>query len=105
MGLEELHRDVDKAWPNHLKRTRELLRIPSVSFTGEGIQESADALQAIIQKLGVKAGQFRATRKSHPLVCGHLDVGAKKTILLYGMYGGQPGGDLDAGEKIGRANV
>ena len=98
MGLEELHRDIDKAWPNHLKRTRELLRIPSVSFTGEGIQESADALQAIIEKFGVKAGQFRATRKSHPLVFGHLDVGAKKTVLLYGMYDVQPVGDLDAWE-------
>jgi acetylornithine deacetylase/succinyl-diaminopimelate desuccinylase-like protein len=99
MGLEELHREVDKAWPNHLKRTRELLRIPSVSFTGEGIQESADALQAVIEKLGVKAGQFRATRKSHPLIHGHLDVGAERTVLLYGMYDVQPVGDLDAWKK------
>ncbi len=99
MALEDLHRDIDKAWPDHLRRTRQLLRIPSVSFTGEGIQESADALQDMLGKLGVKAGQFRATRKSHPLVHGHLDVGAKRTILLYGMYDVQPVGDLDAWEK------
>ena len=96
MAIEDLHRDIDKAWPNHLKRTRELLKIPSVSFTGEGIQDSADAFQEIIEKLGVKAGQFKATRKSHPLIHGHLDVGAEKTVLLYGMYDVQPVGDLDA---------
>ena len=99
MGLEELHRDIDRAWPNHLKRTRELLRIPSVSFTGEGIQDSADAFQDAIEKLGVKAGQFRATPKSHPLVHGHLDVGAERTVMLYGMYDVQPVGDLDAWER------
>ena len=99
MAIEDLHKDIDKAWPIHLKRTRELLRIPSVSFTGEGIQESADALQEMVEKLGVKAGQFRASKKSHPLIYGHLDVGAKKTILLYGMYDVQPVGDLNEWEK------
>ena len=96
MTLEDLHKDIDRAWPSHLRRTRELLRIPSVSFTGEGIQESADALQTMIEKLGVRAGQFRTPRTGHPLVHGHLDVGAKKTILLYGMYDVQPVGDLSA---------
>ncbi len=40
--------------------------------------------------LGAKHGQFRATKKSHPLVHGHLDVGAKRTVLIYGMYDVQP---------------
>jgi acetylornithine deacetylase/succinyl-diaminopimelate desuccinylase-like protein len=96
MALQDILKDIDRAWPNHLRRTRELLRIPSVSFTGEGIQESADALQEIVERLGVKAGQYRPSKKSHPLVYGHLDVGAKKTVLLYGMYDVQPVGDLGA---------
>ncbi len=99
MALQDLHEAIDKAWPNHLKRTRELLKIPSVSFTGEGIEETADALEGLLGSLGVKASQFKATKKSHPLVNGYLDVGAEKTILLYGMYDVQPVGDLDAWEK------
>lgn len=99
MALEDLHRGIDKEWADHLKRTRDLLRIPSVSFTGEGIQDTADALQDMVESLGVKAGQFKASKTSHPLVHGHLDVGARKTILLYGMYDVQPVGDLDAWEK------
>jgi acetylornithine deacetylase/succinyl-diaminopimelate desuccinylase-like protein len=95
MALQGLLKDIDKAWPNHLKRTRELLKIPSVSFTGEGVQASADAFQALIERLGVKAGQYRPSRKSHPLVHGHLDVGAKHTVLMYGMYDVQPVGDLE----------
>jgi len=96
MALQDILKDIDRAWPSHLRRTRELLRIPSVSFTGEGVQDSADALQKILRGLGVKAGQYRASRKSHPLVHGFLDVGAEKTVLLYGMYDVQPVGDLDA---------
>jgi len=95
MPLEDLLTDIDKAWPNHLRRTRDLLKIPSVSFTGEGIRASADALQALIEKLGVKAGQYRASAKSHPLVHGYLDAGAEQTVLMYGMYDVQPVGDLE----------
>ncbi len=95
MPLQNLLKDIDRGWPNHLRRTRELLRLPSVSFTGEGIPASADAFQDLIEKLGVKAGQYKASRESHPLVHGLLDVGAKRTVLMYGMYDVQPVGDLD----------
>ena len=94
-ALQGLLKDIDKAWPRHLKQTRELLKIPSVSFTGEGIGASADAFQELLGRLGVKAGQYKASRKSHPLVHGYLDVGAKHTVLMYGMYDVQPVGDLD----------
>ena len=36
--IEELHKKIDRSWDSHLKETRELLRVPSVSFTGEGIE-------------------------------------------------------------------
>lgn len=94
MVIEELHQKIDRSWNSHLKETRELLRVPSVSFTGEGIEESAGMVEDMINELGAKAGLFRPSRKSWPLVHGHLDVGAEKTILLYGMYDVQPVGEL-----------
>jgi len=74
MTIEELHRQVEKNWDRHLRETRRILKIPSVSVTGEGIQETADAVDDMLSELGAKTRQFRATKKSHPLVYGHLDV-------------------------------
>jgi len=94
MVIEELHKKIDRSWDSHLKETRELLMVPSVSFTGEGIEESAGMVEEMLRKLGAKTGTYRASGKSWPLVHGHLDVGAEKTCLLYGMYDVQPVGDL-----------
>lgn len=93
--IEELHREIDRSWPKHLQETRRLLRVPSVSMTGEGIQESADMLEDILAGMGAKHGQFRPGKGSHPLVHGHLDAGSDRTVLLYGMYDVQPVGDVD----------
>lgn len=95
MSIDELHAEIDKAWPNHLSETRKLLRIPSVSMTGEGIEKTAGKLEDILDRMGAKHGQFKASRKSHPLVYGYLDVGAERTTLVYGMYDVQPVGNLD----------
>jgi len=98
MSIEQLHRDIDKNWAKHLDTTRKILRIPSISSTGEGIQDSADTLERMLKEMGAKTTQFRANKKSHPLVYGHLDVGAKKTGAIYGMYDVQPIGDPEAWE-------
>jgi len=95
MTIEELHKEIDKRWTKHLSTTRKILRIPSVSASGEGIQETANALEDMVSELGAKTRQFRATKKSHPLVYGHLDVGSEHTLALYGMYDVQPVGDLN----------
>jgi acetylornithine deacetylase/succinyl-diaminopimelate desuccinylase-like protein len=98
MALEDIHRKIDKDWSKHLSETRKLLKVPSVSQTGEGIQETAEMLEDMLAGLGVKPGLFKGTRTSHPLVHGHLDVGAKRTALLYGMYDVQPIGDINEWE-------
>ena len=95
MSLEEIHKDIDRLWPRHLRKTREILRIPSVSMTGEGIEETAGVLSDMLAKMGAKIKLFKASKNSHPLVAGDLDVGADRTALLYGMYDVQPVGDID----------
>lgn len=95
MALEDIHNRIDRDWNKHLDATRRLLRIPSVSLTGEGIQETAEALEAMLREVGVKPGLFKAKKDSHPLVTGYLDAGAERTALLYGMYDVQPIGDVN----------
>lgn len=95
MSLEELHGRIDRLWDEHLAETRRLLRMPSVSMTGEGIEETAHAVEDMLDRLGAKPRLFRGARDSHPLVAGHLDVGAERTGILYGMYDVMPVGDLD----------
>ncbi len=92
--IDDLHREIDRAWPRHLSETRKLLRMPSVSMTGEGIEKVASYLEDQLDRMGAKHGQFKASRKSLPLVHGFLDAGAEKTTLLYGMYDVQPVGNL-----------
>ena len=93
MTIKELHREIDENWSKHLSETRRILRIPSVSASGEGIQKTADAIDDMLSKMGTRTCQFRATKKSHPLVYGHLDAGAKRTLAIYGMYDVQPPGN------------
>jgi acetylornithine deacetylase/succinyl-diaminopimelate desuccinylase-like protein len=95
MSIESLHADIDRLWPKHLRETRRMLRIPSVSMTGEGIQDTAEALSDMLSEMGVKARLFKAGQKSHPLVAGRLDVGADRTGIVYGMYDVQPVGNID----------
>ncbi len=94
MIIDELHEQIDKDWSKHLSETRKLLRIPSVSQSGEGIQECADKIEQMVADLGAKHGQFRALKDGHPLVHGFLDVGADRTGLIYGMYDVQPVGNI-----------
>ena len=93
MTVEEIHKDIDRLWPGHLRKTRDILRIPSVSMTGEGIEETAGELSDMLAKMGTKVKLFRAGKGSHPLVAGDLDVGAETTVLIYGMYDVQPPGE------------
>jgi acetylornithine deacetylase/succinyl-diaminopimelate desuccinylase-like protein len=95
MTLEETHAEIDRQWPRHLKETRDVLRIPSVSMTGEGIEKTADRLLGIVSEMGAKAKLHRANKGSHPVVAGLIDVGAEKTVIVYGMYDVMPVGDID----------
>lgn len=95
MSIESLHAEIDRLWPKHLEETRRMLSIPSVSMTGEGIQDTAEALSEMLSEMGAKVSLFKAGPKSHPLVAGRLDVGADGTGIVYGMYDVQPIGNID----------
>ena len=90
----EVYRAIEQRFPEGLEKTRQLLRQPSVSATGEGIAECAEMVRGYLAELGCKTETF--AKGGHPLVLGFLDVGADTTLVEYEMYDVQPVGDLKA---------
>ncbi len=67
----------------------ELLSIPNVAADRPNIRRNADYLVAMLQRHGLTAERLETA--GNPLVYGELNVpGAKRTLLLYAHYDGQP---------------
>jgi acetylornithine deacetylase/succinyl-diaminopimelate desuccinylase-like protein len=82
------HAYIDSHWPAHLEQTRELLRQPSISAQNVGVRVTADLLTAWLKERGAHVEYFG--RESHPILYVEWNVGAPKTLLVYGMYDVQP---------------
>ena len=80
---------VERRFNHYLERVRELCRIPSVSATGQGIAETADAVAGLIREAGGTAELVETP--GHPVVLGDIPGPAGTPRLLrYGMYDVQP---------------
>jgi acetylornithine deacetylase/succinyl-diaminopimelate desuccinylase-like protein len=90
----EVTRALESRFPDALDSARRLMRQPSVSATGEGIQECAEMVRQMLEEVGCKTRTF--AKGGHPLVIGELDVGAPTTLVEYEMYDVQPVGDVSA---------
>ncbi|MEE9420000.1 MAG: hypothetical protein V3W43_11005, partial [Desulfatiglandaceae bacterium] len=72
-----------------IKELASLVRQPSNSKTGEGIEECASVLKDLMEKSGVKA-RVMPTDGS-PVVYGELKGSKKKvTLLIFGQYDVKP---------------
>jgi acetylornithine deacetylase/succinyl-diaminopimelate desuccinylase-like protein len=67
-----------------------LLRQPNVASDREGIERSATAIAAILQRRGIRTELLRV-EGAPPAVYGEIpSAGARRTILVYAHYDGQP---------------
>ena len=89
MNTEKIFDAIDRDWEVHLDRYRRYMRQPSVSGTGEGVRDMAALLIEEFKDLGCQETLLVET-PGWPVAYGSLDVGAEKTMLLYGMYDVQP---------------
>jgi len=93
-GSEALKNYIWGKSPEFVEEVRKFLKIPSVSGTGEGIEETASYLKDwLYENLGVRATLLRYG--GHPIVYGRVDVGSDKTVVMYNMYDVQPPEPLD----------
>lgn len=88
MNPLRVHDQIEKDWAQHLARTQEFVRQPSISGDGTGIKEMAELVVRHLQGLGAQARIIPTD--GHPVVYGELDFGAPKTLVIYGMYDVQP---------------
>jgi acetylornithine deacetylase/succinyl-diaminopimelate desuccinylase-like protein len=82
--LKRIEQNADQS----IAALKALTRIPSVAAKGEGIEEAARLVKAMLEDAG-----FTTTihpTKGSPVVTGNLDVGAKHTLLFYNHYDVQP---------------
>ncbi len=87
--LKGIFSHVEERRDDYLEELFVLLRQPSISATGEGIQECAALLASMMERVGLKA--LVLPTGGHPVVFGDNVVrDAPFTLLIYGHYDVQP---------------
>ncbi|MFZ5918448.1 MAG: M20/M25/M40 family metallo-hydrolase [Chloroflexota bacterium] len=85
---DRLFEHIDRHTDHHLERTKAFVRQPSISADGSGMAEMAQLVAEHIREAGGQAEI--APTPGYPVVFGEINVGAPKTLLMYGMYDVQP---------------
>ncbi|GGD65894.1 M20/M25/M40 family metallo-hydrolase [Croceicoccus mobilis] len=94
--LTQIYDYIDQNIDSHVVNLQNWIRQPSISNTGEGIQESAEMVQGFFDQLGCQTtqvydvGETEWGQQGNPVVYGHCDEGAEKTIAIYWMYDTMP---------------
>ena len=87
MNKKETHNHIEQNIPQHIETIQEFIKQPSISQTGEGIKEASEMVQKYLSRLGFEGiEEVTMGSEHHPIIWGKLDVGAKKTMLVYTMY-------------------
>lgn len=93
-----------------------LIKQPSISSTGEGIEECAALVAEMLEDIGIQSRILTVSGHA-PLVYGHLSSGGDNTVLFYNHYDVQPaeplemwkyppfGGTVENGRVYGRGSA
>ena len=95
--LGEIVSHIKSSWNRILEDMLEFMRMPSVSRTGEGIEETARYLKDYIEdRLG---GSVQLLRYGgHPIVYGFSEGTSDRRLIIYNMYDVQPPDPIDLWE-------
>ena len=87
---------IDENIDEHVQNLQRWIQQPSVSNTGEGIQESAYMVEGFFDQFGcqetevVDPGLTEYGTQANPVVYAKCDEGAEKTVAVYWMYDTMP---------------
>jgi acetylornithine deacetylase/succinyl-diaminopimelate desuccinylase-like protein len=88
MNRRGIYERIDAEFEEHLHATQVFVRQPSISADGTGMPEMAQLVADHIERLGGTTELISTA--GYPVVYGHIDAGASRSVLVYGMYDVQP---------------
>ena len=94
--LREVFAYIDENIDHHVINLQKWIQQPSISNTGEGIQESAYMVEGFFDQLGCQettvydVGITEWGQQGNPVVYAKCDEGAEKTLVVYWMYDTMP---------------
>jgi acetylornithine deacetylase/succinyl-diaminopimelate desuccinylase-like protein len=94
--LKKIHAYIDEHFDEHVERLQKWIRQPSISNSGEGIQETAEMVKGFFDELGCQQTRVYDTGVTewglpgNPVVYGKCDEGAKETLVIYWQYDTMP---------------
>ncbi|MDQ1472280.1 MAG: hypothetical protein QOJ99_3760, partial [Bryobacterales bacterium] len=94
--LKKVYANIDEHFDEHVERLQKWIRQPSISNSGEGIQESAEMVKSFFDELGCQQSKVYDTGVTewglpgNPVVYAKCDEGAPKTIVIYWQYDTMP---------------
>jgi len=94
--LKKVFNYIDENIDEHVMNLQKWVQQPSVSNTGEGMQESAEMVKGFFDQLGCQQteiydpGITEWGQQGNPVVFANCDEGAEKTVVIYIMYDTMP---------------
>jgi acetylornithine deacetylase/succinyl-diaminopimelate desuccinylase-like protein len=94
--IPKIYDYIDGHIDEHVVNLQKWIQQPSISNTGEGIQESAEMVKGFFDQLGCQKtqvydpGKTKWGSQANPVVYGKCDEGAKKTLVVYWQYDTMP---------------
>jgi acetylornithine deacetylase/succinyl-diaminopimelate desuccinylase-like protein len=94
--LKKIYAYIDEHLDEHVVNLQKWIQQPSISNTGEGIQESAEMVKGFFDQLGCQqtkvydVGTTDWGQQGNPVVYAKCDEGAPKTLVIYWMYDTMP---------------
>jgi acetylornithine deacetylase/succinyl-diaminopimelate desuccinylase-like protein len=94
--LRKVYAYIDEHIDEHVENLQKWIQQPSISNTGEGMQESAEMVKGFFDQLGCQeskvydVGKTEWGQQGNPVVYARCDEGAEKTLVIYWMYDTMP---------------
>jgi acetylornithine deacetylase/succinyl-diaminopimelate desuccinylase-like protein len=94
--LKKVYANIDEHFDEHVERLQKWIRQPSISNSGEGIQESAEMVKSFYDELGCQQSKIYDTGVTewglpgNPVVYARCDEGAPKTVVVWWQYDTMP---------------
>jgi len=94
--LKKVFAYIDEHVDDHVVNLQKWIQQPSISNTGEGMQESAEMVKGFFDQLGCQESQIYDVgmtewgQQGNPVVYANCDEGAEKTLVIYWMYDTMP---------------